>query len=176
MTGDLESARILGSHLAFVSLFSVGGAHVMLPDIYRVIVTQQQWIEPQQFSQIVALSQAAPGPNVLVMAMLGYAIGGLPFAALATLAFVAPTSVICYLAASMGARGGSNRWKDIAKLALGPMTAGLVIASGLVLARGAEAGAAGWVLTAIGAYCAAFTKVSPLLVVIGAGVVGLLLP
>jgi chromate transporter len=176
VTDSLEAARALASHLAMVSFFTIGGAHVVLPDIYRLIVTERQWLEPAQFSQIVALSQAAPGPNVLMIAMFGYLVGGLPFALLATVSLILPTSILCYLAMMFGSRPEGGRWKSIIKTALGPMTAGLVMASGLVLARGADAGAAGWVLTALGAAASGFTKINPLLVIVLAGAVGLVLP
>jgi len=175
MVSDLQSAWILATHFAFVSLFSVGGAHVVLPDIFRLIVTEQQWMQPAEFSQLVALSQAAPGPNVLVMAMLGYRVGGFPFAAIAAVAFILPPSVICYVAATVGSRSGGSTWKPLVKLALGPMTAGLVIASGFVLARGADAGWIGWAVTAAAAFVAGFTKVNPLLVIVAAGLVGIFL-
>ena len=65
------------AHLALLSIVSVGGAHAMLPDIYRFVVIEHSWLGGQEFATLVALSQAAPGPNVLVTTLLGYQIGGL---------------------------------------------------------------------------------------------------
>lgn len=58
-----------------VSLLTVGGAIATSPDMYRVLVGQQAWLTPAQFNNSVAIAQAAPGPNVLFIALLGLQIG-----------------------------------------------------------------------------------------------------
>ena len=66
--------HLLGYFLT-VSLLTVGGAIATAPDMYRVLVGQQAWLTPLQFNKAVAIAQAAPGPNVLFIALLGLQIG-----------------------------------------------------------------------------------------------------
>jgi chromate transporter len=156
------------AHLAVLSIVSVGGAHAMLPDIYRFVVIEHGWLGGQEFATLVALSQAAPGPNVLVTALLGYQFGGLLAAVVAPVAFILPSSLAVYAFAHLHVRSGDAPWKKIAMQGLAPVTVGLVIASGIVLAQGAGAGVAGYVVAAAVALASAFTRLHPL-VLIAAG-------
>jgi chromate transporter len=149
-------------HLAVLSLVSVGGAHAMLPDIYRFVVIEHGWLSGPEFATLVALSQAAPGPNVLVSTLLGYQFGGLLAAVVAPLAFILPSSLVVYAFAHLHLRGGDAPWKTIALQGLAPLTVGLVIASGVVLAQGAGAGFAGYLVAGVVAALTAFTRAHPL--------------
>jgi len=173
-TGDSPIWQF-AAHLAVLSIVSVGGAHAMLPDIYRFVVIEHQWLGGQEFATLVALSQAAPGPNVLVTALLGYQFGGLACAIVAPVAFILPSSLAVYAFAHMHVRGGDAPWKTIAMQGLAPLTVGLVVASGIVLAQGAGAGIAGYAVTAAVALLVAFTRVHPLLLIAAGAAAGLVL-
>ena len=162
------------AHLALLSIVSVGGAHAMLPDIYRFVVTEHGWLSGQEFTTLVALSQAAPGPNVLVSTLLGYQFGGLLAAVVAPLAFILPSSLATYAFAHFDRRGGDAPWKAIAMQGLAPLTVGLVIASGFVLAQGAGAGLVGYAITAAVAGLVALTRVHPLLLIAAGAAAGFL--
>jgi chromate transporter len=168
-------AWAFAAHLALLSIVSVGGAHAMLPDIYRFVVLEHGWLSGQDFAALVALSQAAPGPNVLVSALLGYQFGGLLAAVVAPLAFILPSSVATYAFAHFDRRGGDAAWKAIALQGLAPLTVGLVIASGVVLAQGVGAGPAGYAVTVAVALACAFTRIHPLLLIAGGAIAGFLL-
>ncbi|MEN9904412.1 MAG: hypothetical protein RLZZ555_977 [Pseudomonadota bacterium] len=58
-----------------LSLLAVGGAITLAPDLHRWLVNQQGWLTEPQFNQSIALAQAAPGPNVLFVAMTGWTVG-----------------------------------------------------------------------------------------------------
>jgi chromate transporter len=150
------------AHLAVLSIVSVGGAHSMLPDIYRFVVIEHGWLSGQEFATLVALSQAAPGPNVLVTTLLGYQFGGLLAAIVAPLAFILPSSLAVYAFAHLHVRGGDAPWKTIAMQGLAPLTVGLIIASGVVLAQGAGAGFVGYVIAGVVAALVTFTRLHPL--------------
>ena len=62
-------------HFASLSLLAVGGAITTAPDMHRYLVGQQGWLSDAQFTSSIALSQAAPGPNVLFVALLGWNVG-----------------------------------------------------------------------------------------------------
>ena len=168
-------AWAFAAHLALLSIVSVGGAHAMLPDIYRFVVLEHGWLSGQDFAALVALSQAAPGPNVLVSALLGYQFGGLLAAVAAPVAFIVPSSVATYVFAHFDRRGGDAPWKAIALQGLAPLTVGLVIASGIVLASGVGAGLAGYAIAAIVAAASAFTRIHPLWFIVAAALAGLVM-
>jgi chromate transporter len=163
------------AHLALLSIVSVGGAHAMLPDIYRFVVIEHGWLSGQEFATLVALSQAAPGPNVLVTTLLGYQFGGLAAAVCAPVAFILPSSVAVYAFAHLHVRGGAAPWKKIAMQGLAPLTVGLVIASGIVLAQGAGAGIAGYAIAGAVAALSAFTRLHPLWLIAAGAVAGLVI-
>ena len=62
-------------HFLSLSLLAVGGAITTAPDMHRYLVGRQQWLTDPQFSASVAIAQAAPGPNVLFIALLGWNVG-----------------------------------------------------------------------------------------------------
>lgn len=170
-----DPAWAFAAHLALLSIVSVGGAHAMLPDIYRFVVLEHGWLSGQEFATLVALSQAAPGPNVLVSTLLGYQFGGLLAAIVAPLAFILPSSFATYAFAHFDRRGGDAPWKPIVMQGLAPLTVGLVIASGIVLAQGVGAGLAGYAVTITVAVATAFTRVHPLLLIAGGAIAGFLI-
>lgn len=163
------------AHLALLSIVSVGGAHAMLPDIYRFVVLEHGWLGGQDFAALVALSQAAPGPNVLVSALLAYQFGGIAAAVAAPLAFILPSSVATYVFAHLDRRGGEQPWKAIALQGLAPLTVGLVVASGVVLAQGVGAGLPGYAIALAVAVASALTRVHPLALIATGAVAGLVM-
>jgi chromate transporter len=172
-------AWVMALHLAGLSVFSIGGAIAMFPDIHRFMVTQQGWLNSQDFSALVALSQAAPGPNILVLTLLGYQVGGrnglsmgIFTGVVALLAFCLPTCAIAYGYARLDARGGDALWKKFIKIGLAPITVGLMFAAGGVLAQGSGAGWLAWPIAGVSAVLAARTKLSPLWMIAGGALVG----
>ncbi len=73
MTLDQWLALFL--HFLMLSLLAVGGAITTAPDMHRYVVGQQGWLTDAQFSASIAIAQAAPGPNVLFIPLLGWQIG-----------------------------------------------------------------------------------------------------
>lgn len=162
----------LSAHLALLSLIAIGGVQVVLPDLHRYIVEEQHWMSGAQFSALFALGQAAPGPNVLVVTLFGYQIAGIAGALAATVAICLPSSLLTYAVMRVGQRWGETQWKTIAKAGLAPLTIGVVIASGYVLAQSASAGILGYAITAVTALIAATTRWNPLWLLAAAGVIG----
>mgnify|MGYP000721044122 CR=1 FL=1 len=62
-------------HFISLSLLAVGGAITTAPDMQRFLVVEQGWLDAEQFSNSIALAQAAPGPNILFVPLLGWTIG-----------------------------------------------------------------------------------------------------
>ena len=63
------------THFLSLSLLAIGGVITTAPDMHRYLVDQQHWLSDAQFSSSIAVAQAAPGPNVLFIALLGWNVG-----------------------------------------------------------------------------------------------------
>jgi len=81
-----------------MSLFAVGGANAAIPEMHRLAVDVQHWMTDKQFADVFAISQLAPGPNVLIVTLIGYSVAGVAGALVATLAMCGPTAVLAYYA------------------------------------------------------------------------------
>ena len=168
----------LAADFAVLSLLSVGGASAVLPEMHRSLVEVHGWMTSREFSELFALAQASPGPNVLVVSLFGWHVAGFAGAMVATLAMVLPSSVLTYYADRFLWRdAGAAAWREIIDNGLAPITIGLIAAGGVVLA-GANAGHPPAMLLTIACALVVWrTKVHPLwLIAAGAiaGVAGLL--
>ncbi len=88
------SAFVLQSLL--VSLMAVGGVNAVLPEWHRVVVENNHWITDQQFADMFAIANASPGPNMLIISLIGWHLGGFWGAVLSTLALFTPTCLLTY--------------------------------------------------------------------------------
>jgi len=123
----------LFGHFALLSLLAIGGAITTLPDMQRFVVGERAWLSDAQFSGSVALAQAAPGPNVLFVAVIGFNIGGLP-GLLATLGgSLLPSTALVLGAARWGARRRDHPALRAFTEGLAPVTIGLLLSTSWVL-------------------------------------------
>lgn len=132
----LSAADLLGlfGHFLMLSLLAVGGAITTAPDMNRYIVVEKHWLTDAQFTSSIALAQAAPGPNVLFVAVLGWNVAG-PLGVLATLTGnLLPSTVLSLWATRWGAKRRETRGVRAFTAGLTPITLGLLIATGWVLA------------------------------------------
>src|SRR5439155_6593803 len=86
----------LAGHFAMMSFFAMGGANAALPEMYRLAVETKQWMTDRQFADIYAIAQATPGPNVVVVTLIGYHVAGIAGALIATVSMCGPTCVLAY--------------------------------------------------------------------------------
>ena len=160
---------------ATLSLLAIGGANPVLPEMHRQLVELRGWLDDRQFTELFALAQAAPGPNILAASAMGWAVAGLSGMLAATFGMLAPAGVLAFAVAGVLKRLGSAPWLRPAQFGLVPVAIGLIAASGLLMAEGA---AQSWwgVLVFLGS--AAFvwrTALSPLWVLLAGAAAGLLL-
>jgi chromate transporter len=123
---------------ATLSLFSVGGAPAIIPEIHRQVVDVLGWMTDAGFSNAFAISQAAPGPNMMIISLIGWRVAGIAGLVVATLAAIAPPSILALGAGRLFARMGEEPWFPKVKAGLAPVVVGLYLASGLVTARVAD--------------------------------------
>jgi chromate transporter len=121
-------------HFLTLSLLSIGGAISTVPEMHRFLVEKNGWLTDTGFTASIALAQAAPGPNVLFVAVLGWNVAGAAGAAAAMAGIMLPSSVLT-LTATRWAR--ANRAEvSVRAFSAGmmPLTLGLIIATGWLLA------------------------------------------
>ena len=120
-------------HFMTLSLLAVGGAIATVPDMQRFVVREQHWLSDADFSTCIALGQAAPGPNVLFVAVIGFSVGGLA-GVLATMAgTLLPSTTLALAASRWGARPEQARSLRAFTAGLAPITIGLLVATGWIL-------------------------------------------
>lgn len=159
---------------AMFSLMAVGGANALLPEIHRYVVESHGWMSGAEFAALFAIAQAAPGPNVLVVSLIGWKVAGVPGALASTVGMCAPSSVLCFYVAKLWEAFKGSHWRRIIERALAPITIGLVLGSGWLLSGSANHSIMAWVLCFCAALVAWKTKLNPLfLLALGALVGGL---
>ncbi len=151
----------LFTHFLTLSLLAVGGAIVTAPDMHRFLVGQQQWLSDPQFTSSIAIAQAAPGPNVLFVALLGWNVGlnagGWATGALAVLltmvAILLPSSVLTYTATQWAHRNRERRSVRAFKQGMAPIVIALLISTGWILSAAHPNPATDWRLWLLTAVC-----------------------
>ena len=144
-------------HFVMLSLLAVGGAITTVPDMHRYLVDERSWLTDPQFSASVAIGQAAPGPNVLFVALFGWNVGlnaggvALAFvgAFLALIGCTLPSTTLTYFAARWGHENRDLRAVRAFKQGMAPIVVALLIATGFILATGSSYKARDWPVWAI---------------------------
>jgi chromate transporter len=157
---------------AALSLVAIGGINAILPEIHRVVVDVEGWMTSAAFAELFALAQVAPGPNAMVVALVGWKVAGIAGALVATIAACGPSSVACYIAWQWADRLRESRLRVIVQRALAPVAIGLIMASGYTLAVAADRSPGALAVTALATATLAFTRVNPVWVLVAAAVAG----
>ena len=143
MSNTLISLGLIFSQL---SVLAFGGGATILPEMQRQVVEIHQWMSNEEFSALFALSQAAPGPNLMIVTLIGWHVAGIWGMLVTTVAKFGPSSVITILALHAWDRFKDRPWRGYVQAGLLPVTAGLVSASAILISRAADGN---WLLTAI---------------------------
>ncbi|MGJ7918488.1 chromate transporter [Massilia sp. LXY-6] len=149
----------LFGHFLLLSMMSIGGAISTSSEMHRFLVEQHHWLTQEQFNSAIALAQAAPGPNVLFVALMGWhvgmnagSLGAALFGVLVTMVgIMTPSTIITYTAARWGHRNRELRAVRAFKQGMAPVVIALLLSTAWIL--GSSVGAADWrlVLLAVGA-------------------------
>lgn len=139
-------------HYAMLSLISIGGVITTVPEMHRYLVDQNAWLSDAQFNGSIAIAQAAPGPNMLFVGIVGWNIGlnagGFAWAAfgllLTLIGTLLPSSLLTYFAAQWGHRNRELRAVRAFKLGMGPIVVALLVATGWILAGAHRDGQQDW--------------------------------
>lgn len=155
-----------------MSLLAIGGANSTIPEMHRIAVEVRHWMTDAQFADMFAISQLSPGPNVLIVTLIGYHVAGVAGALVATFAMCGPSAVFAYFVSNMLTRSSQSAWPGILQTALVPISIGLMCASGLVLTLASDRTWIAAVLTIGAAVVAFMTRLNPLWVLVVGGLLG----
>jgi chromate transporter len=172
MTPDENPIWALIATFGLMSLFAVGGAAAAVPEMHRIAVEVHHWMTEKQFADAYAISQLSPGPNVLIVTLIGYAVAGIPGALAATLAMCLPTALLAYSVSRLLNRSTASRWPAIIQAALVPLSIGLMAASALILAQATDKNLVALLLTGVVAVIAFATRMNPLWLLLAGAILG----
>jgi chromate transporter len=133
-------SRLLGLIVVFapLSLFSFGGGQAVVADVQYQTVNVHGWLTNEQFTDLYAVSRAAPGPSTLIAALIGWQVYGLIGSIVACIAVFVPSSIVVYSATSWWHRNEKSPWRAAIQKGLGPVAVGLIFAGILAVLRAAH--------------------------------------
>lgn len=175
------------THFMSLSLLAIGGAITTAPDMHRYLVDEQHWLSDSQFTSSIALAQAAPGPNLLFIAVLGWNVGvnagggmgagasawglGLMGMSISMVGIMLPSTTLTFAATRWAHQNRELRAVRAFKQGMAPIVIALLIATGWILAAGHGSLAEHWhlwLLTGVSSLLVWRTKLH-LLWLLGAG-------
>ncbi|HXW41694.1 MAG TPA: chromate transporter, partial [Xanthobacteraceae bacterium] len=159
MKTDGGALVTLAGFFAVLSLFAIGGGNSAVPEMHRFSVDVQHWLTDRQFADTFALAQLTPGPNLIIVALIGYHVAGVAGALVAMLAMCGPTGVFAFFVGRASDRFRQSRWHAALSHGLVPVTVGLIASSALVVATTADAGLVTVAITLTTALVSYFVRV-----------------
>lgn len=172
---DQSPVAELALHIALMSLMAVGGGVVLLaPQVGQYVVEGRHWLSNEQFSAAYAIAQAAPGPNLLFISLVGWLIGGWSGAVFTTIAVIVPSTLLTLGAIRLQARHAGGRLSRALGEAFGPMSIGLMAATAWLFTRISNTDWRADVLTILSALILLRTRLNPVLLIAAGAMAGAL--
>ena len=165
---------LLALNFSLLSLLAVGGGTAVLPEM-QTLLAQQFDIDHLQFVHIYSIGQIAPGPNMLMVLVIGFQVAGLLGAGVVLLSFFLPSSILCFYAGRIWDRFGESPWRRSIQNALEPISIGLMASGVYAVAKSSIVSPITLVLALISLYFILKTKINPVFVILGSGMLGFLL-
>jgi chromate transporter len=156
-----------------LSLLAFGGGNTILPEMQRQVVEVHGWMTAQQFSALFALAQAAPGPNMMVVPLVGWHVAGWPGLLVTSIAKFGPSSILTALVMRAWDRFREHPWRRVVQAGLLPVTVGLVAASAAIIVEATALNAALAGIAAAVAVLNLTTRLHPLLLLAAGALLGL---
>ena len=159
-------------HFGLLSLLAIGGAITAAPDMQRYVVGERGWLTDAQFTSSVAIAQAAPGPNVLFVAVVGWNVAGLAGVAATLAGSLLPSTALAVAVSRYGHRNRESRAMRAFGAGMAPLTLGLLLATGWVLTAPVRDSWGAMLLVPLTALLLVRTRLSPVWLVVMGAVVG----
>ncbi len=170
---DRVDLPALALHFALLSLMAIGGVSSILPDMQRYVVEANHWLSDKQFADAYALGQAAPGPNMMFVTLVGWQLAGLAGAVVATLAIICPPILLTLGVTRLNAHNPDAPLGRAIRGGLGPIAIGLTLSSGWILAHSADHDWRSTLLTLLTIALMLRTKLNPVWLIAAGAVAGI---
>src|ERR1700740_3179168 len=118
-----------------LSLLSIGGGNSVLPEMHQRSVNEYRWLTDTQFADVFAISQAAPGPSILIVTLIGYKAAGILGGVLATVAVILPAAIVVHLVTFFWQHAERSPLRHAIEKGFAPLTVGLVLASAYIMGK-----------------------------------------
>ncbi|TDR89690.1 chromate transporter [Enterovirga rhinocerotis] len=145
-----------------IGFLAIGGANAVVPEMHRMVVETQGWMTNAEFAALFAIANAAPGPNVLIVTLIGWRVAGIPGALVATVAMVGPTSLLTYGVFHLWNRMKNAPWRPAVQNGLSAVTVGLIAATAWILTRATGTSSPLVAVAVVTAAVSYLTKINPL--------------
>lgn len=163
----------LAGFFGVLSLFAIGGGNSAIPEMHRFAVDVQHWLSDRQFADSFALAQLTPGPNLIIVALIGYHVAGVLGALVATLAMCGPPAVFAFFVGGASERFKGKTWHTVLSRALVPVTIGLLAASAAVIVSSVGYNVMSLAIMVGTGLAAYFLRLHPLWIFAAAAVIGM---
>jgi len=164
----------LALSFALLSILAVGGGTAVLPEM-QTLLAHQFGIDHTQFVHIYSMGQVAPGPNMLMVLVIGFQVAGLVGAGVVLLSFFLPSSILCFYVGRVWNRFGDSPWRRSIQNALEPISIGLMASGVYAVAKASIVSPITLALALITLYLILRTKINPVFVILGSGMSGAIL-
>ena len=168
--------QIISLALCFgmLSQMAVAGGTAVFPEMPSLLA-HQFGIDHLRFVHIYSIGQIAPGPNMLMVLVIGFQVAGLLGAGVVLLSFFLPSSILCFYVGRIWNRFGESPWRRCIQNALEPISIGLMASGVYAVAKSSIVNPITLGLSLVSLYLILKTKLNPVLVILGSGLVGFFL-
>ena len=165
----VELARTFG----VISLIAIGGIGAVMPEVYRQVVDVHGWMSAAELANLYALGQASPGPNGMVVGLVGWQVAGLAGFVVAVLAANVPSALLAFGMSRLRRRLGARSWLGTVQAGMVPIAIGLFLANGLRTAQAADETWLAVAVTVVATLVVWRTRFNPLWLLAAGGFLGL---
>jgi len=168
----MNDLALLIRSFAILSLLAVGGGSAILPEMKHVVVEQFHWITADDFDDIYSLGQMAPGPNMLMVSLIGDKVAGVVGGIAVLIAFFLPASVLTLVSGRLWEHFKEAPAREALRRGLAPITIGLMLSGAVSIARTAIDGWETAVLAVAVLAILMWRSMNPLWLIGAAGLIG----
>lgn len=153
-----------------LSVLAFGGGNAILPEMQHQVVNIHHWMSVEQFSSLFAMAQAAPGPNMMIVPLIGWHVAGPAGLLVTSIAKFGPSSIITVYALKFWQRFKDHPFRSRFEQALKPITVGLVLVSAWMIAHASAQNTILVMIVILTTLLGLFKRIHPLWVMLlGAG-------
>ncbi|NOZ96480.1 MAG: chromate transporter [Gammaproteobacteria bacterium] len=153
-----------------LSVLAFGGGNAILPEMQHQVINIHHWMSAEQFSSLFAMAQAAPGPNMMIVPLIGWHVAGPAGLLVTSIAKFGPSSMITVYALKFWQRFKDHPFRSRFEQALKPITVGLVLVSAWMIAHASAQNTILVMIVILTTLLGLFKRIHPLWVMLlGAG-------